>query len=127
MSNERDLYCSICGRAVSMMGHSAADPCPGKPADDAPFAGSLVARKNAKAKDGGSAFPWLDPACGFQDKGASLRDLFAAAALIGLLTRESWHDGNPPGPYSSDCGGALQNTAWEWADAMLNSPRRKPQ
>ncbi len=62
--------------------------------------------------DGGPAFP--HPQC--DDPGASLRDLFAAAALAGMLAtpnREGFYR-----DYADD--------AWKHADAMLRAREVEP-
>jgi hypothetical protein len=79
--------------------------------------------------DGGPAFPYVVPDCGYGDaisvaEGLSVRDVFAKAALSGLLA-------NPSGPIqaSTQCGWSLCNCtedqvaeyAYELADAMLRA------
>ncbi len=65
--------------------------------------------------DGGPAFPNVPPDSQYSDwdKGMTLRDFFAAAALQGLLA------------YDGDCSTAI-GLAYHTADAMLDWRKKNP-
>jgi len=67
-----------------------------------------------KPKDGGPAFP-LSTLYSSEQSGMTLRDYFAAQALVGLLIRDDgWQlSGNP------DARDAFAIDAYDLADAML--------
>jgi hypothetical protein len=75
--------------------------------------------------DGGPAFPIEGRSVDGNDyaihHGMSLRDFFAAAALIGEMMREATGKTNECGPYS----GRAWN-AYATADAMLQAREEKP-
>ena len=64
---------------------------------------------------GGPAFPGLHPSaeCRFKEEGMTLRDYFAAKAMVSILSQKDAHDGRE-----------WNSTAWmsyQIADAMLKA------
>ena len=85
-------------------------------------------RKMTIKKDGGPAFPLKEPLTS-DSAGMSLRDYFAAKAMVALITEPKWCDGHTPlvaeiGPKGVLGAGRYASAAYAMADAMLKARKK---
>lgn len=90
------------------------------------MAGTFGENRKVEIETGGYAFPVPEAVNGGNNKqptnkGMSLRDYFAAAALQGLLSRPAANNTIPRSRTS------IAASAYAWADALIEARDRKPQ
>ena len=85
-----------------------------------------------ETKDGGSAFPLSGPLTTSDNLGMTLRDYFAAKAMLALLTHHGGYTGDEAHQSSIPClredvldVDSLAQYAYSQADAMLAERERK--
>ena len=85
-----------------------------------------------ETKDGGSAFPLSGPLTTSDNLGMTLRDYFAAKAMLALLTHHGGYTGDEAHQSSIPClredvldVDSLAQYAYSQADAMLAARERK--